>query len=90
MPCNVCSLDGVVIKCTTDARCPGALFCTITNTNTDHAVNATVRLSFSTGAPSVTETILLPAGGSQPLGCDSANLGQTTTFDITGVQVIRS
>lgn len=86
MPCNKCSLDGVTISCTLDQRCPAGQLCTITNTNTDHAVIATVTPSFQPPAQSVPFTVTLPPGASQTLGCDNDGLGQITTFDITGVQ----
>jgi hypothetical protein len=88
MPCGKCSLDGVAIVCAFDPRCPAGLFCMITNHNVDHGVVVTVRQSFQPPSPPVTSTVILAAGGSQGLGCDNEGLGQTTTFDITGVQPV--
>ena len=85
------SMDGVNITSASDPRCQSGSLFTITNTNTGVAVIATVTESFHrAGTPpsSISETITLVPGGSQILGCDNDGLGQTTTFNLVGVQII--
>jgi hypothetical protein len=84
------SIDGVNITSASDPRCPVGSFFTITNTNV-RAVIATVTKTFHrAGTPpsSISDTLPLAPGQSQGLGCDNDGLGQTTTFDLTGVQVL--